>query len=140
MLWGAPLSTSDTTFLTSVKKLIARGVDIRHVMTFNEPELSTEYGGSKVEPAVAAKVWVTNIVPLQALGVKVGLPACSGSMDAVPWLKEMLGNCSQLLSTSKTQNCTYDFVPLHWYGSFDGLASHIGTYAAAYVGPLFSRP
>lgn len=135
MLWGAPASTSDTTFLTAVKALLDKGVNISHVMTFNEPELSTDYGGSNVEPAVAAAVWVSNIVPLQALGVKVGLPACSGSTDAVFWLVQMLGNCSKLISTGggKTKNCTYDFVPLHWYGSFEGLASHIGTYAAAYV-------
>jgi hypothetical protein len=29
------------------------------------------------------------------------------------------------------RNCTYDFVPLHWYGDFQGLASHIGEYSAA---------
>ena len=28
--------------------------------------------------------------------------------------------------------CTFDFIPLHWYGNFDGLASHIGTYQAAF--------
>ncbi|CAK7267711.1 hypothetical protein SEPCBS119000_002690 [Sporothrix epigloea] len=133
MLWGAPERMSDTSFLASVKTLIAQGTNVRHVMAFNEPELSMEYGGSNVEPGVAAKVWVSNILPLQALGVKVGLPACSGSSDAVPWLKEMLANCSELVSTStEVRSCAYDFVPLHWYGSFDGLAGHIGTYAAAF--------
>ncbi|CAK7218171.1 hypothetical protein SBRCBS47491_003415 [Sporothrix bragantina] len=134
MFWGAPASTSDTTFLTDIKALVAKGINISHVMTFNEPELSTDYGGSNVDPTVAAKLWVSNIIPLQALGVRVGLPACSGSTEAVPWLSQMLGNCSKIISTgSKTKNCTYDFVPLHWYGNFNGLASHIGTYAAAYV-------
>ncbi|CAK7206160.1 hypothetical protein SEUCBS139899_008945 [Sporothrix eucalyptigena] len=133
MLWGAPSSSSDTSFLTAVKALMAKGINISHIMTFNEPELSTDYGGSDVDPTVAAKLWVCNIIPLQELGVKVGLPACSGSTDAVPWLDQMLGNCSKLISTSsKTKNCTYDFVPLHWYGNFDGLASHIGTYTAAF--------
>lgn len=132
MLWGAPSSTSDTTFLIAIKALIAKGVNISHVMSFNEPELSMDYGGSNVEPSVAAAVWVSNIIPLQELGIKVGLPACSGSTDAVPWLNQMLGNCSKLISSNgKTKNCTYDFVPLHWYGNFEGLASHIGTYAAA---------
>lgn len=134
MLWGAPSNTSDTTFLTTIEDLISKGTNISHIMTFNEPELSQDYGGSNVEPEVAAEIWVSNIIPLQKLGVKVGLPACSGSTDSVPWLNQMLGNCSKLTSNGSTKtNCTYDFVPLHWYGSFEGLASHIGTYAAAYV-------
>ncbi|CAK7240957.1 MAG: hypothetical protein STHCBS139747_002414 [Sporothrix thermara] len=131
MLWGAPSSTSDTTFLTNVKALIAKGVNVSHVLAFNEPEISADYGGSNVEPSVAAKLWVSNIIPLQALGVKVGLPACSGSTEALPWLSQMLGNCSKLVSTdSQTKNCTFDFVPLHWYGNFEGLASRIGIFAA----------
>lgn len=133
MLWGAPSDTSDTTFLSAVKQLISDGRNITHVFSFNEPELSNAYGGSDIEPSVAAEVWVANIIPLQELGVLVGLPSCSGSTESVPWLNQMLGNCSKLISTSgTTKNCTYDFVPMHWYGNFEGLASHIGTYSAAF--------
>ncbi|EFX02347.1 hypothetical protein CMQ_2396 [Grosmannia clavigera kw1407] len=133
MLWGAPSDTSDTTFLDAVKSLISGGTNISHVLAFNEPDGSTQNGGSNVDPTVAAKVWVSNIIPLQKQGVKVGLPACTGGTEAIPWLNQMLANCSELISTSdKTANCTYDFIPLHWYGNFEGLASHIGTYAAAY--------
>lgn len=134
MIWGAPSDTSDTTFLKAVQKLISDGTNISHVLTFNEPDGSTQNGGSNVDPTVAAKVWVSNIIPLQNQGVKVGLPACTGGTDGVPWLTQMLANCSKLISTTdKTENCTYDFIPLHWYGNFEGLASHIGTYVAAYV-------
>jgi hypothetical protein len=133
MLWGAPADTSDTTFLTTIKGLIDdRGINITHVMTFNEPDGSSEWGGSDVEPSVAAEVWVKNIIPLQDMGIKVGLPACTGGWGGLPWTNQFLGNCSKIISDGgKTKNCTYDFVPLHWYGNFEGLASHIGEYAGA---------
>ena len=130
MLWGAPSDASDTTFLTTVKGLVSDGLNISHVMTFNEPDGQSEYGGSQVDPTMAAKVWISNIIPLQEMGIKVGLPACTGGWGGIPWMNQFLGNCSELISTDdKTENCTYDFVPLHWYGNFEGLASHIGEWA-----------
>ncbi|OIW32751.1 hypothetical protein CONLIGDRAFT_653291 [Coniochaeta ligniaria NRRL 30616] len=135
MLWGAPADASDTTFLTTVKGLITNGRNITHVMTFNEPDGPSEWGGSNVDPTMAAKVWMTNIVPLQEMGIKVGLPACTGGWGGIPWTNQFLGNCSKLISTStggKTKNCTFDFIPLHWYGNFGGLASHIGEYQSTY--------
>lgn len=132
MLWGAPASASDTTFLATVKALIKDGTNISHVLTFNEPDQAVS-GGSAVDPKFGAQVWVNNIVPLQDMGVKVGLPAATGGWGGLPWLQQFLANCSDIISegTSTTKNCTYDFVPLHWYGTFEGLASHIGEYAAA---------
>lgn len=133
MLWGAPSSASDVTFLNTVKGLVTGGRNITHVMTFNEPDGTSATGGSDVDPTMAAKVWISNIVPLQQMGIKVGLPACTGGWGGIPWLDQFLGNCSLLISEStggKTKNCTYDFVPLHWYGNFEGLASHIGQYYA----------
>ncbi len=128
MLWGAPTDDSDTTFLSTVKSLINdQKLNISHVLTFNEPDGQSVYGGSDIKPAVAAKVWVNNIIPLQQLGVRAGLPACTGAPSGLPWLQQFLGNCSDLISSGgTTKNCTYDFLPLHWYGNFDGLASHIG--------------
>ncbi|KAK3323127.1 glycosyl hydrolase catalytic core-domain-containing protein, partial [Cercophora scortea] len=133
MLWGAPNSASDTTFLDSVKGLIEnRGINISHVLTFNEPDASM-YGGSNVDPSFAAQVWVNNIIPLQKLNISVGLPACTGAPTGIPWLTQFLGNCSKIISTGgKAKNCTFDFVPLHWYGDFGGLASHMGEYSAAF--------
>lgn len=133
MLWGAPAETSDTTFLTTVQGLISKGRNITHVMSFNEPDGPSAWGGSDVDPKVAAEVWLSNIAPLRELGVKVGLPACTGGWGGMPWTKEFLGNCSALITTDEKhpKNCTYDFIPLHWYGNFEGLASHIGEYAGA---------
>ncbi|KAI1819395.1 glycosyl hydrolase catalytic core-domain-containing protein [Xylaria intraflava] len=130
MLWG---SIDDTSFLDDVNNLISGGRNISHVLTFNEPDGSTQYGGSGIAPAKAAQVWVDNIIPLQKKGVAAGLPACTGATTGIPWLQEFLGNCSALISTGGTQtNCSYDFVTLHWYGNFEGLASHMGEYSAAF--------
>lgn len=90
-----------------------------------------------MDPAFGAQVWASNIVPLQAMGLKVGLPAMSSSESGLPWLRQFLGNCSAIISAGRAssaavkKNCTYDFVPLHYYGNFEGLASHIGEYVAA---------
>ena len=131
MLWGAPADSNDVTFLNSVKAQIKNGRNITHVMTFNEPDGPTDWGGSDVDPTKAAEVWITNIQPLKELGLKVGLPACTGGWGGIPWMNQFLGNCSELISTAtagKTKNCTYDFIPLHWYGPFEALASHIGNW------------
>lgn len=130
MLWGA---ISDTSFLTSVERQIANGVNITHVLGFNEPNGPASSGGSNITPLTAAQIWVKNMEPLAAKGVKLGLPACTGGTDGLPWLQQFLGNCSTVLSagSTTTKNCTYDFVNLHWYGDFTGLASHMGQYSAA---------
>ncbi|KAI1442071.1 glycoside hydrolase family 128 protein [Annulohypoxylon stygium] len=129
MLWG---SIDDTSFLDSVRGQIDSGRRITHVLGFNEPD--TQYaGGSNIQPSVAADVWVKNIAPLADEGVKLGLPACTGGWGGIPWLQQFLGNCSELISTEdEKKNCTYDFVAIHWYGNFEGLASHMGSYAAAF--------
>ncbi|KAL7629890.1 hypothetical protein AAE478_001413 [Parahypoxylon ruwenzoriense] len=129
MLWGA---IDDTSFLDSVREQISSGRNITHVLGFNEPD-SQYAGGSNIEPSVAADVWVRNVAPLAERGVKLGLPACTGGPGGIPWLQQFLGNCSQLISAGdEKKNCTYDFVTIHWYGNFEGLASHMGSYAAAF--------
>ncbi|RWA04477.1 hypothetical protein EKO27_g10629 [Xylaria grammica] len=130
MLWG---SIEDTSFLDSVNTLIDSGRNISHVLTFNEPDGPSQYGGSDIDPSKAAQVWVNNIIPLSEKGIKVGLPACTGATTGIPWLQEFLGQCSQLISTDgNDKNCSYDFVTIHWYGNFEGLASHLGEYSAAF--------
>lgn len=125
MLWGAPDHINDTTFLGIIRATVKNGAGIRNVLTFNEPEMS-QHGGSGVDPAFGAQVWVNNIIPLQQMGIRAGLPGTTGSKDGLPWLRQFLGNCSNILG----KKCKYDFVTLHWYGNFEGLASHIGEYVA----------
>ena len=67
----------------------------------------------------------TNIEPLkQKYGLTLGAPACTGAPSGFDWLQQFFGNCSG--------NCSVDFIPLHWYGNFEGLASHVGQYHGAY--------
>jgi hypothetical protein len=129
MMWGAPTDISDTTFLNNIKSLITdQGVNISHVLSFNEPDGPSQYGGSNIQPNVAAHVWVNNIMPLKELGIRLGLPAV---MYGPAWLKQFLGNCSEIISTNgEPKNCTYDFVPVHSYGSFESLAGLIGEFVA----------
>ncbi|KAI0127228.1 glycosyl hydrolase catalytic core-domain-containing protein [Xylariales sp. AK1849] len=130
MQWG---SIDDTSFLDSVTSLIDGGRKISHVLGFNEPDGASNYGGSNIAPSAAAKIWVDNFEPLAEKGVKLGLPACTGGTGGIPWLQQFLANCSSLLSTDgETKNCTYDFANIHWYGNFEGLASHMGSYSAAF--------
>ncbi|KAK3354042.1 glycosyl hydrolase catalytic core-domain-containing protein [Lasiosphaeria hispida] len=134
MMWGKPDDISDTAFLKTVKQLVQdRGVNISHALAFNEPDGPAVYGGSNIDPAVAAQIWVNNFEPLRKLGIRVGLPACTGAPAGLTWLKDFLKSCSEIVSDGgPTKNCTFDFVPLHWYGNFEGLASHMGEYAAAF--------
>ena len=128
MMFGVDASNpNDTKFLEAVQRQLDQGVNIQHVLGFNEPDGDSSTGGSNVKPTDAALAWVANFEPLAKKGIKLGLPACTGSWDTIPWLKQFLGNCSDLVSTNGTKkNCTWDFQTVHWYDNFAGLASHIG--------------
>jgi len=127
MLWGAPTSTSDSTFLRGVQNMISGGTKISHVMTFNEPDGASSTGGSNVDPSIAATTWIREIEPLRKLGVKTGAPAVTGSSGGFTWLSDFFSACA-----SQGTNCTADFIPVHWYGNFEGLASHLGQVAGTY--------
>jgi hypothetical protein len=120
-LWGAPSGSADPSFLDSVKSLIDAGANISYVLGFNEPDSSTG-GGSDLSPELAAKTWNLEIAPLRALGVKLGAPAVTGAPSGLTWLQGFFAAC----------NCTADFMPVHWYGDFEGLASHIGQVRATW--------
>jgi hypothetical protein len=126
MMWGVNADNpEDTTFLNTIRDLMDQGTAIKHVLGFNEPDMSAN-GGSGVDPKIAARAWVANIEPLAEMGVKLGLPACTGAPSGFVWLKDFLGNCSAILSEGgKKKNCTWDFLPVHWYDNFGGLQSHI---------------
>lgn len=129
MLWG--LSSS---FLTTVQGLISSGTNISHVLTFNEPDGTTSTGGSAISPSDAAGGWISQVEPLRQMGVKLGAPAVTGSPAGFTWLTDFFDECQ-----SQGTNCTADFIPVHWYGNFEGLASHIGQLVAAYALPPFPQ-
>lgn len=124
MCWGP-----STTFRSQVESQVKSGRNITHVMGFNEPdEPQGKTGGSGVSPVVAAQNWIDQIEPLRKLGIKVGAPAVTGSQRGITWLGNFFNACADLGT-----NCTIDFLPLHWYGNFEGLASHMGHLSAMSV-------
>jgi Glycosyl hydrolase catalytic core len=129
MLWGI----SSDSFLDQVSALIHSGTNITHVLTFNEPDGSSATGGSDISPGTAATIWIQEVEPLRKLGVRVGAPAVTGSPEGFTWLQEFFASC-----TSQGTNCTADFMSVHWYGDFQGLASQLGQVSATFVPPFIS--
>lgn len=127
MMWNIDDADPERTdFLSKVEAMIDDNVNITHALAFNEPDAS----GSEIEPRKAAQAWVRNFEPLREMGVRVGLPACVGGLE---WLGSFVEECAELISEGKDEkkNCSWDFLPVHYYGTFDGLASHIGERLAA---------
>jgi hypothetical protein len=123
MLWGAPASPTDTTFLTTITTLLKSGTNITHILSFNEPD-SSSAGGSALTPALAASTWIRLLEPLRPLGVKLVAPAVTGAPTGLAWLAAFFDACNG--------GCTADVMPIHWYGDFDGLASHMAEKRARY--------
>lgn len=131
MLWGPPSPGNESVFVDTVKDLVHHGRNINHVFTFNEPEMPEKWGGANVPARLGAEVWAKTIPPLRSMGIKAGLPATAGTQESFTWLKQFLGNCSEILSADgEDRNCTYDFVPFHHYGDFESLASAFGQFSA----------
>ncbi|KAG4443965.1 hypothetical protein IFR05_000605 [Cadophora sp. M221] len=122
MLWS-----TNNDFYSSVKALIDGGRNISHVLAYNEPDGESSTGGSNIDPTAAATNWISQVQPLRKLGVKLGAPAVTGSPRGFVWLEDFFNACA-----SQGTNCTIDFIPIHWYGDFGGLASHMGQVNATY--------
>ena len=110
MLWGAA-DPNDHSFLDSVNAQLDGGANITHVLGFNEPDGTAATGGSGITPATAAAAWKRQMEPFRARGVKLGAPAVTGAPSGLTWLQSFQTACN---------NCTFDFVPVHWYGNFEG--------------------
>nr|OQO32123.1 hypothetical protein B0A51_00966 [Rachicladosporium sp. CCFEE 5018] len=121
MLWGT--NGQNSGFYKTVKGLMDGGRKIEYVLGFNEPD-GCSNGGSCINPQVAASMWRTEIEPLKELGVRLGAPAVTGSPQGFTWLENFFAACDG--------GCTADFIPVHWYGNFEGLASHMGQVNASY--------
>ena len=120
MLWGA---NSGPSFLSDVTSLIKSGTNISHVLAFNEPDGAFN-GGSSVDAKTAAETWIREVEPLKKMGVKLGAPAVTGAPTGFTWLQNFFTHCDG--------KCSADFIPVHWYGNFEGLASHVGQVNATY--------
>lgn len=124
MLWGAPSSFSDTTFLENVTAQLVEGRNITYAMGFNEPDNTAETGGSDINATSAAKYWIKQMEPLRKLGLSLGAPAVTGGSSGFDWLANFTDACNG--------GCTFDFIPIHWYGSYDGMVSHITEVLSIY--------
>ena len=123
MLFGTP-NPSDSPFNQTVTDQIASGANVSAVLAFNEPDGSSSTGGSSVSPSAAAAAWISQVQPLKAKGVRLGGPAVTSAQSGFTWLSSFFDACNG--------GCTMDFLPIHFYGDFEGLASHIGQVRAAY--------
>lgn len=119
MLWG-----QSKTFLSDVKLQIQSGANISYVLAFNEPDGGGSTGGSAMPADTAAEIWQSQVEPLKKMGVKLGGPAVTGAPSGFVWLQNFFKACNG--------NCSVDFIPIHWYGNFEGLASHVGEVRRAY--------
>ncbi len=123
MLWGATTDASNNQFLNDVQTQIKGGAKIPYVLGFNEPD-SGANGGSGIPADTAAQTWIREMEPLRAQGVKLGAPAVTGAPSGFTWLQNFFTACDG--------KCNPDFLPVHWYGNFEGLASHVGQVRGTY--------
>ena len=68
MLWG---QDDSSTFFTTIKS----GPQYDHILSFNEPDMPKNEGGSQLSVPDAVSIWQTQIQPLKNLGYKLGAPA-----------------------------------------------------------------
>ncbi|KAK5192060.1 hypothetical protein LTR47_003517 [Exophiala xenobiotica] len=98
---------------------------VSHILTFNEPDIGTADGGTNTLPRDAAKAYLDTLAPLRAepYGLKLSLPATSGSEAGLTWLTKFNTSCYHLNST---HGCEFDFIATHFYGPFPSLTSWLG--------------
>lgn len=122
MLWG----NFQSSFQQDIRDAIVAGETVTHILSFNEPDMSYTYGGSNIDPVTAAAVWQRELEPLyRDFGIQIGAPAVTGQQSGFTWLEQFFRACAG--------KCTVGFLPLHWYGDFQGLASHIGQARGTYL-------
>ncbi|KAF6824280.1 Alkali-sensitive linkage protein 1-like protein 1 [Colletotrichum musicola] len=96
-----------------------------HLLTFNEPDGTTDSGGSSIEPEDAAKAYVEHILPLRDSGSRrwnISHPVVTGSPMGMNWLRKFNESCYEL----DDGGCPADFVAVHWYGNALGLQNWLG--------------
>lgn len=106
LLWG--LSHTDV-WNTRATSAIANGAT--HLMSFNEPDMTSQANMSPEDAASAYKTWM---MPF-AGKAKLGAPAVTngGGSMGLNWLAAFLEACD---------GCQVDFVTIHWYDSASNTA------------------
>jgi hypothetical protein len=108
-----------------------------HLLSFNEPDGTTGSGGSSITPSDAARAYIDYVVPYRngsrggGRSWKISHPATTGSGNGLEWLRAFNESCFEV---DPENGCPSDFVAVHWYGDFGGLASWLGTLDEFYNG------
>lgn len=135
MMWGLPEDDDEPAFHEVVKGLIAQKTNVTHVLGFNEPDEPKKTGGSSMSPEDAAKAWREQMGPVRdmdapggsrAQKIQVGGPAVTGSERGLKWLGDFMDACKKVAENDEDGEkgkgqCEFDFLPVHWYGPFEGL-------------------
>jgi len=123
MLWS---DANSGKFYSTVESQIKGGANIQAVLGFNEPDnCYGNTGGSCMQPSDAAAVWKSQIEPLKkAYGLQLGMPAVTSSQGGIDWLSRWYTACAG--------GCNPDFMTIHVYSDFSGVASWIGQMNATY--------
>ncbi|KAJ4346252.1 hypothetical protein N0V95_005568 [Ascochyta clinopodiicola] len=110
---------------------VIRGLDksSTHLLSFNEPDGTTGSGGSSISPEDAAKAYIDYVVPFRngskgGRNWKISHPSTTGSPNGLEWLRSFNSSCYDI---DPKNGCPADFVAVHWYGAFAGLAEWLGT-------------
>jgi hypothetical protein len=122
MLWGNP--SSPGTFASTVEGYKNQGVNISNILGFNEPDGPVSTGGTNIDAGKAATLWKQEIEPLKNMGLRLGAPATQGNAAGISWLNSFMSSCDG--------GCTIDFIPVHYYGDFQGFASYVGQVYATF--------
>lgn len=104
-----------------------------HLLTFNEPDGTTDSGGSSIGPEDAAQEYLDHVAPLRTSDSRswnISHPSVTGSTQGLDWLRRFNESCYDI----DPAGCPADFVAVHWYGDFSGLAGWLATLREFYVG------
>ena len=127
MLWGAKDDNGGEVFAETVGPLLDDpNQGIKSLLFMNEPDMSSDVGGSDVDPDDAAKLWQSQFGPLKEKhpDIQLGSPAVSNGPDGFPWLGEFFDACDG--------KCQPDFMAIHYYGPFDGLSAYVALVAQTF--------
>lgn len=105
MMWGT----------NSVSNFASQVGSATHVLSFNEPDLSSQ---SNIDPVTAAKLHVQGMQSLVGK-VQIGSPAVTNGAGTSPamgvdWLSQFFKACGS--------DCPVDFVAYHWYAGSGDIA------------------
>ncbi|KAG9697099.1 glycoside hydrolase family 128 protein, partial [Aureobasidium melanogenum] len=114
LLWG--LTNGHTTnWNSNANTAIANGAT--HLMSFNEPDMTSQANMSPEDAAAAYKTWM---MPF-AGKAKLGAPAVTNGANGMglDWLAAFLEACD---------GCQIDFVAIHWYSPISGGADYFKSH------------